>query len=70
MEKFRVRFIFDKDNSKTLEIEVETKEQLIDKLTRDDWYISDDGENVINMKVVTRLVIGSDRPRARAITGF
>ncbi|WP_332694670.1 hypothetical protein [Halalkalibacter lacteus] len=58
MEKFKVRFVFEKSNTGTFEVTGESKEQVFDQLTHSDWYISEDNETAINMKLVTSFTIG------------
>jgi hypothetical protein len=69
MEKFKVRFVFEKSNTGTLEILGESKEQVLDQLTHSDWYISEDNEIAINMKLVTSVTIGQ-AGRAKSTSVF
>jgi hypothetical protein len=55
MELIKVRFTFDNDNTKVVNIEAENQEELLYRLTSQDWYISKDNEVAINLKLVTRI---------------
>ncbi|MBT2688271.1 hypothetical protein J7I93_08765 [Bacillus sp. ISL-47] len=70
MKKFKVRFSFDHENSKTLEIEGESSEQLLNKLTsHSGWYIDSKAETAINMNLVTRISFAKPA-RASAVSGL
>ncbi|MFC0469006.1 hypothetical protein ACFFHM_00110 [Halalkalibacter kiskunsagensis] len=71
MENFKVRIVFEKSNAGTLEITGESREQVLDQLTRSDWYISEDKETAINMRLVTSITISqAGRAKSTSIRGF
>lgn len=69
MQKFRVMFHFDKDNSRSFEIEGESAEILLQEITsHKDWYINEELPEAINMRLVTR--ISFSKPAKAVNIGF
>ncbi|TDL92084.1 hypothetical protein E2R55_03185 [Vibrio vulnificus] len=72
MQKFRVRFKFDNENSTSFIIDAESKEMLYGYIiSNKEWYEHEDNKgvlNVINMKLVTSFSIVEYKPASISST--